>query len=319
MTKKRDLRIVFMGTPDFAVATLKNLLDHNYNVVSVITAPDRPAGRGRKLKSSAVKEFALENDLKIMQPTNLKSEEFIEELTSLKANLQIIVAFRMLPKVVWDMPEYGTFNLHASLLPNYRGAAPIHWAIINGEEKTGVTTFFIDEKIDTGAIIMKEETDVAKDATVGKLHDKLMDIGSDLVIKTVRLIENDKVETTIQPKSEDLKTAYKLNRDNCKIDWNQNLDLIYNKIRGLNPFPTAWCYLNNAEDEKLSVKVYGVSKIEELHNYENGTIKIYDNEIKVACKNGFINIKELQLPNKRKMYAKSLLNGFEFNKNAKML
>ncbi|ARV08219.1 methionyl-tRNA formyltransferase [Winogradskyella sp. PC-19] len=319
MTKKRDLRIVFMGTPDFAVATLKNLLDHNYNVVSVITAPDRPAGRGRKLKSSAVKEFALANDLKIMQPTNLKSEEFIEELTSLKANLQIIVAFRMLPKVVWDMPEYGTFNLHASLLPNYRGAAPIHWAIINGEEKTGVTTFFIDEKIDTGAIIMKKETDVAKDATVGKLHDKLMDIGSDLVIKTVRLIENDKVETTIQPKSEDLKTAYKLNRDNCKIDWNQNLDLIYNKIRGLNPFPTAWCYLNNAEDEKISVKVYGVSKIEELHNYENGTIKISDNEIKVACKNGFINIKELQLPNKRKMDAKSLLNGFEFNKNAKML
>lgn len=319
MTKKRDLRIVFMGTPDFAVATLKNLLDHNYNVVGVITAPDRPAGRGRKLKSSAVKEFALANDLKIMQPTNLKSEEFIEELTSLKANLQIIVAFRMLPKVVWEMPEYGTFNLHASLLPNYRGAAPIHWAIINGEEKTGVTTFFIDEKIDTGAIIMKEETDVAKDATVGKLHDKLMDIGSDLVIKTVRLIEKDKVETTIQPKSEDLKTAYKLNRDNCKIDWNQNLDLIYNKIRGLNPFPTAWCYLDNAEDEKLSVKVYGVSKIEELHNYENGTIKIYDNEIKVACKNGFINIKELQLPNKRKMDAKSLLNGFEFNKNAKML
>ena len=245
-----------MGTPDFAVATLKNLLDHNYNVVGVITAPDRPAGRGRKLKSSAVKKFALENHLKIMQPTNLKSEDFILELQSLNANLQIIVAFRMLPKVVWDMPEYGTFNLHASLLPNYRGAAPIHWAIINGEVKTGVTTFFIDDKIDTGAIIMKEEKDITKDETVGGLHDKLMDIGSDLVIKTLKLIEADEIKTTIQPENQDLKTAYKLNRENCKINWNKNLNHIYNKIRGLNPFPTAWCYLDNGDGKKLSIKIY---------------------------------------------------------------
>ncbi|WP_375236118.1 methionyl-tRNA formyltransferase [Winogradskyella sp.] len=319
MTKQRDLRIVFMGTPDFAVATLKNLLDHNYNVVGVITAPDRPAGRGRKLKSSAVKKFALENHLKIMQPTNLKSEDFIKELQSLNANLQIIVAFRMLPKVVWDMPEYGTFNLHASLLPNYRGAAPIHWAIINGEVKTGVTTFFIDDKIDTGAIIMKEEKDITKDETVGELHDKLMDIGSDLVIKTLKLIEADKIKTTIQPEDQDLKTAYKLNRENCKINWNENLNHIYNKIRGLNPFPTAWCYLDNGDDKKLSIKIYGVSKTEELHNSENGTVIITDNKIKVACKNGFINIKELQLPNKRKMDSVSLLNGFKFHENAKML
>lgn len=319
MTKQRDLRIVFMGTPDFAVATLKNLLDHNYNVVGVITAPDRPAGRGRKLKSSAVKKFALENHLKIMQPTNLKSEDFIKELQSLNANLQIIVAFRMLPKVVWDMPEYGTFNLHASLLPNYRGAAPIHWAIINGEVKTGVTTFFIDDKIDTGAIIMKEEKDITKDETVGGLHDKLMDIGSDLVIKTLKLIEADKIKTTIQPEDQDLKTAYKLNRENCKINWNENLNHIYNKIRGLNPFPTAWCYLDNGDDKKLSIKIYGVSKTEELHNSENGTVIITDNKIKVACKNGFINIKELQLPNKRKMDSVSLLNGFKFHENAKML
>ena len=319
MTKQRDLRIVFMGTPDFAVATLKNLLDHNYNVVGVITAPDRPAGRGRKLKSSAVKKFALENHLKIMQPTNLKSEDFILELQSLNANLQIIVAFRMLPKVVWDMPEYGTFNLHASLLPNYRGAAPIHWAIINGEVKTGVTTFFIDDKIDTGAIIMKEEKDITKDETVGGLHDKLMDIGSDLVIKTLKLIEADEIKTTIQPENQDLKTAYKLNRENCKINWNKNLNHIYNKIRGLNPFPTAWCYLDNGDGKKLSIKIYGVSKTEELHNSENGTVIITDNKIKVACKNGFINIKELQLPNKRKMDSVSLLNGFKFHENAKML
>lgn len=318
MTKKRDIRIVFMGTPDFAVQTLKTILDHNYKVVGVITAPDRPAGRGQKLKSSAVKAFALEHDLKILQPTNLKSEAFIEELKSLNANLQIIVAFRMLPKVVWQMPEYGTFNLHASLLPNYRGAAPIHWAIINGEEKTGVTTFFIDEKIDTGAIILKEETKIAQTETVGQLHDKLMHIGSDLVVKTIQQIETDTVRTTIQPKSEDLKTAYKLNRNNCKIDWNENLDTIYNKIRGLNPFPTAWCFLEY-NTEKLAIKLYGVSKLKELHNLENGAIKIDDNEIKVACKNGFIIIKELQLPNKRKMNSKDLLNGYNFENNAKLL
>lgn len=318
MNIKRDLRIVFMGTPDFAVATLKTLIDHNYNVVGVLTAPDKPAGRGRKLKSSAVKEFALANNLNILQPTNLKSDAFIEDLAALNANLQIIVAFRMLPKVVWQMPEYGTFNLHASLLPNYRGAAPIHWAIINGEEKTGVTTFFIDEKIDTGAIILKEEIDIAPDETVGTLHDKLMAIGSQLVITTVQHIETDTATTHIQPKTEDLKTAYKLNRDNCKIDWSLSLDPIYNKIRGLNPFPTAWCYLDNGE-ENVSVKLYNVSKVKEMHNYSFGSIIIIDNEIKVACTDGYIKIEELQLPGKRKMDAKSLLNGFEFQKNAKLL
>ena len=186
MTTKRDMRIVFMGTPDFAVATLKSLLDHNYNIVGIITAPDKPAGRGRKLRASAVKQFALEHNLNILQPINLKAESFIEELESLKANLQIIVAFRMLPKVVWQMPQYGTFNLHASLLPQYRGAAPIHWAIINGETETGATTFFIDEKIDTGAIIMSQSTSIGHDTTVGELHDDLMVLGSELVIKTVK-------------------------------------------------------------------------------------------------------------------------------------
>lgn len=319
MTQKRDLRIVFMGTPDFAVATLKALLDNNYNVVGVITAPDRKAGRGQKLKSSAVKEFAQKHNLNILQPTNLKAESFIEELKALKANLQIIVAFRMLPKVVWQMPEFGTFNLHASLLPQYRGAAPIHWAIINGEKKTGVTTFFIDEKIDTGAIILSEETNIKEDTTVGQLHDELMAIGSKLVVTTVKLIEEGNVTTTIQPKSEDLKTAYKLNRDNCKIDWSEDLDTIYNKIRGLNPFPTAWCYLDNEEEKPLSVKLYGVEKIYEPHNFEAGLIFSDKNELKVSCQGGYIKVKEMQLPGKRKMDVKSLLNGFEFSKNAKLL
>ncbi|WP_411895465.1 methionyl-tRNA formyltransferase [Winogradskyella sp. A2] len=319
MTAKRDIRIVFMGTPDFAVATLKSLLDHNYNVVGVITAADKPAGRGRKLRASAVKQFAVEHNLKILQPTNLKAESFIEELQSLNANLQIVVAFRMLPKVVWQMPEYGTFNLHASLLPQYRGAAPIHWAIINGETETGATTFFIDEKIDTGAIIMSESIAIGEDTTVGELHDDLMVLGSELVIKTVQLIETDDVNTTIQSKSDDLKTAYKLNRDNCKIDWSDSLDAIFNKIRGLNPFPAAWCYLDNNDEGPLTVKLFAVEKRKDKHNLSSGQLIVNKEKIEVACKNGFIIIKEIQLPGKRKMDVKSLLNGFTFAKTAKLL
>ena len=319
MTEKRDLRIIFMGTSDFAVATLKALIDNNYNVVGVITAPDRPAGRGQKLRASAVKQFALEHNLKIMQPKNLKADTFIEELKSLNANLQIIVAFRMLPKVVWNMPEYGTFNLHASLLPQYRGAAPIHWAIINGETKTGVTTFFIDEKIDTGAIILSKEAAIKDDTTVGELHDELMAIGSDLVIETVELIATNSVSTIIQPKKEDLKTAYKLNRDNCKIDWSESLDTIYNKIRGLNPFPTAWCYLDNKNEEQLTIKIYKVEKLKDNHRYKDGLIFSTKDELKVACEGGYIIIKEIQLPGKRKMDVKSLLNGFHFSESAKLL
>jgi methionyl-tRNA formyltransferase len=319
MTEKRDLRIVFMGTPDFAVATLKALIDHNYKVVGVITAPDKPAGRGQKLRASAVKEFALEQNLNILQPTNLKAESFLEELKALNANLQIIVAFRMLPKVVWQMPEYGTFNLHASLLPQYRGAAPIHWAIINGETKTGVTTFFIDEKIDTGAVIKSEETTIENKTTVGELHDDLMSIGSALVIKTVEQIENDTVKTKIQPQTEDLKTAYKLNRDNCKVDWSQPINTIYNKIRGLNPFPTAWCLLDNGEEKQLSVKIYGIEKVEEAHSFEAGKLITTKDELKVACKDGYIKILEIQLPGKRKMEVKSLLNGYNFSESAKLL
>lgn len=308
-----------MGTPDFAVATLKALIDHNYNVVGVITAPDRPAGRGQKLKASAVKEFSVKQNLTVLQPTNLKNEAFLNELKALDANLQIIVAFRMLPKVVWQMPAYGTFNLHASLLPQYRGAAPIHWAIINGETKTGVTTFFIDEKIDTGAIIMHKEALIKHDTTVGELHDELMTIGSELVIETVKQIETDSVQTTIQAQHEDLKTAYKLNRDNCKIDWSQSLDTIYNKIRGLNPFPTAWSYLDNDNGEPLTVKIYGVTKEETAHTYEDGTIISTKETVSVACQGGYINLEEIQLPGKRKMDIKSLLNGFQFSESAKLL
>ncbi len=307
-----------MGTPDFAVATLKTLVENEYNVVGVITAPDKPAGRGRKLNESAVKKYALSKGLHLLQPTNLKNEDFVEELRSLNANLQVVVAFRMLPSVVWEMPKYGTFNLHASLLPDYRGAAPIHWAIINGETKTGVTTFFIDEKIDTGAIILKEEEAINDDDTVGKLHDRLMILGSRLVLKTVKLIEEGNVNTTIQPKSSGLKTAYKLNRVNCKIDWSQELHTIYNKIRGLNPFPTAWCYLENG-DEQLAVKIFEVEKESKIHENSTGSIQVLNGELRVAVSGGYIHIKEIQLPGKRKMEVKSLLNGYKIEENAKML
>jgi methionyl-tRNA formyltransferase len=284
----------------------------------VITAPDKPAGRGQKLNESAVKTYALSKGLYILQPTNLKDPDFIYELQALQANLQIVVAFRMLPEVVWNMPKYGTFNLHASLLPDYRGAAPIHWAIINGETKTGVTTFFIDEKIDTGAIILQEEIDIEPDETVGSLHDKLMDLGSALVLKTVKRIENGTVSTVVQLKSEHLKTAYKLNKDNCKIDWKLSLDAIFNKIRGLNPFPGAWCDLKNGENE-LTIKLFGVGKELQQHTFEPGKVITDKNSLKVAVKEGFISIHEIQLPGKRKMDIKSLLNGFQFYEDAKML
>ena len=313
----KDLRIVFMGTPDFAVASLKALVDNQYNVVGVITAPDKPAGRGRKLNESAVKKYAKENNLNILQPTNLKSEEFLEELKSLNANLQIVVAFRMLPKVVWQMPQYGTFNLHASLLPNYRGAAPINWAIINGETKTGVSTFFIDEKIDTGEMILQEEVDIHPEENAGSLHDKLMTIGSKLILKTVALIKNGHVKTKPQVDTDGIKTAYKLNRDNCKIDWNDSIDNIYNLIRGLSPYPAAWCSLLNGEEE-LDVKIYEAEKEILSHSETIGSIISNKKELKVCVSNGYINIKEMKLPGKRTMDIKSLLNGYTFKPNAKM-
>ena len=220
----RDLRIVFMGTPDFAVATLDALIIAKFNVVGVVTAPDKPAGRGQKIQQSPVKNYALEHNLTVLQPSNLKSEEFITQLKSLNANLQIVVAFRMLPKEVWKLPEYGTFNLHASLLPNYRGAAPINWAIINGETKTGVTTFFIDEKIDTGNIILQEEVTIGSDENLGELHDKLMEVGSKLVVKTVRQIEKGTVKTFKQPEIEE-KPAPKIFTETCKI----NLNALFNE------------------------------------------------------------------------------------------
>ncbi|WP_159023965.1 methionyl-tRNA formyltransferase [Formosa sp. L2A11] len=314
----KKLNIVFMGTPDFAVSTLKTLVENKYNIVGVITAPDKPAGRGRKLNESAVKQYAVSQNLTVLQPTNLKNEDFLAELKGLNANLNIVVAFRMLPKVVWDMPELGTFNLHASLLPNYRGAAPINWAIINGDTKTGVSTFFIDEEIDTGEMIQQESVIIAPNENAGELHDKLMHLGSKLVLKTVKQIEAEEVITTPQIENSDLKTAYKLNRDNCKIDWNASITDIHNKIRGLSPYPAAWCILENGDDA-LDVKIYEASMELEPHDFEIGSIQNTKKEIKVAVAGGFIHINYMKLPGKRNMQAKDLLNGYEFKTGAKLL
>lgn len=308
------LRIVFMGTPEFAVGILDTILKNNYEVVGVITAADKPAGRGQKIKYSDVKEYALQHNLHLLQPTNLKDEGFLAELKALDANLQIVVAFRMLPKVVWEMPELGTFNLHASLLPNYRGAAPINWAIINGETKTGVTTFFIDDKIDTGAMILSSEIEISPEENAGELHDRLMNLGSKTVVETLALIEKGNVVTTIQKDNDNIKTAYKLDKDNCKIDWSKSATEIHNLIRGLSPYPAAWCYFKD-NGQEWNVKIYGAQIIEESHQEPIGKVISTKKEMKIAVQDGFIQILQLQFPGKKKMSTSELLNGLTISEN----
>lgn len=310
------LRIVFMGTPEFAVGILDTLINNNYNVVGVITAADKPAGRGQKIKYSAVKEYALANNLSLLQPTNLKDESFLAELKALDANLQIVVAFRMLPEVVWRMPKLGTFNLHASLLPNYRGAAPINWAIINGDTKTGVTTFFIDDKIDTGAMILSSEIEIAPDENAGQLHDRLMHLGSSTVIETLALIEKGNVTTTIQKEDPEIKTAYKLNKENCKIDWTKPTIEIYNLIRGLSPYPSAWCFISD-QNEEWNVKIHETKMTVEQHNNATGILICTKKEMKIATKDGYIQVLSIQFPGKKKMSTPELLNGMAFSEHAK--
>ena len=295
-----------MGTPEFAVGILDTIIKNNYDVVGVITAADKPAGRGQKIKYSAVKEYAIEHNLKLLQPTNLKDENFLNELKTLEANLQVVVAFRMLPEVVWKMPKYGTFNLHASLLPNYRGAAPINWAIINSEIKTGVTTFFIDDKIDTGAMIMSSEIEISPNENAGGLHDRLMEIGSETVIKTLTLIQKSEVTTTLQEESF---------KENCKIDWTKSGRTIHNLIRGLSPYPTAWCIFKD-QNEEWNVKIYESKFIPEKHNLDKGSIISSKKELKIVVQDGFIEILCLQFPGKKKMKTSDFLNGINFSEQA---
>lgn len=314
----KELRVVFMGTPDFAVETLKYILDNGFNVVGVVTAPDRPAGRGRKLQESAVKKFAIEKHLRLLQPTNLKDEDFIKALGALQANVQVVVAFRMLPKVVWSMPELGTFNLHASLLPAYRGAAPINWALINGEKQTGVTTFFIDDKIDTGEIIAQQSVSIGLNENAGQLHDRLMILGAELVVETLKRISSGDVDTKAQSQTGSEKTAHKLQKDNTKINWNTSSAEIYNLIRGLSPYPAAWTVLDNGDDNEMILKVYDTSVILKEHSLSPGTVLVEQKQVMVASTDGFVILNEIQLAGKRRMAIKDVLNGFSFNPEAKM-
>ncbi len=297
-----------MGTPEFAVGILDSILQNDYDVVAIITAPDRPAGRGQKIKFSAVKEFAMQKELPILQPTNLKDETFLEELKSFRANLQIVVAFRMLPEVVWKMPTLGTFNLHASLLPQYRGAAPINWALINGDKKTGVTTFFIDNKIDTGAIILSKMLEIPENENAGALHDRLMILGSEAVVETLNIISKKEVSLTIQPLEGNLKTAYKLNKDNTRIDWNQSASVVHNLVRGLSPYPSAWTKFDDGTKE-YDVKIYGTSTSEDSSDGKVGEIKTDKKSMLIKTADAWIEIASIQFPGKKRMEMDSFLNG----------
>ena len=306
---KQDLRIVYLGTPEFAVASLKALVEGGYNVVAVVTMPDKPAGRGHQLQFSDVKKYALSVGLPVLQPEKLKDEAFLEELRSYHADLQIVVAFRMLPEVVWAMPRLGTFNLHASLLPQYRGAAPINWAVMNGDKETGATTFMLKHEIDTGNMIMQEKIAIGEEENVGSVHDRLMAMGTELVTRTVDLIiecENKGIAlpTTPQPEIAELRPAPKLFKETCEIRFNEmTAEQVHDFVRGLSPYPAAWCNLTIKGQAFENVKIFSV----EIAEYRNTGIS--KNDIVIPCREGAVRILELQAPGKKRMDAKSFLNG----------
>lgn len=315
---KDNMRVLFMGTPEFAVHILDKIKRAGYQIVGVVTTPDKPAGRGQKMHTSAVKKYAQKHNLAIYQPTNLKSDEFQKDLQELNPDVSVVVAFRMLPKSVWNFPAYGTFNLHASLLPQYRGAAPINWAIINGEKETGVTTFFLDENIDTGHIIFQDHVFITAKDNAGTLHDKLMESGANLVVSTLDAIRNNTIEVIQQENHATLKPAPKLNSENTQIDWGKSVQEIQNLIRGLNPYPVAYTYFKNGE-AKMRCKIFEVGIEKADHSHPIGKVMISKNSFKVAAADGWVEILEMQLPGKRKMGIKDILNGLQINADPKML
>ena len=307
----KPLRIIFMGTPEFAVASLQILVENNFQVVAVITAPDKPQGRGRKISHSPVKSFALKHDIPVLQPTNLKNLDFLDKLRSYQADLQVVVAFRMLPEAVWDMPTEGTFNLHASYLPQYRGAAPINWAVINGETETGVTTFMIRHEIDTGNILFQEKAPIYPDDTAGTLYERLMQKGARLVLKTVTAISQDQYTLTPQEKITDLKPAPKIHRKNCKIDWQQPAEQIRNFVRGLSPYPAAWTKLTLSSGEKKNCKIFSVISTKQTNETLTPGEFTTDNKsyLHVQTQDYLLTVEELQLEGKRRMSVDEFLRG----------
>lgn len=315
--KKEQLRIVYMGTPDFAVESLRRLVEGGYNIVGVVTMPDKPMGRhGSVLQPSPVKQYAVGHGLKVLQPERLKNETFVEELRSLQADLQIVVAFRMLPEIVWNMPRLGTFNLHASLLPQYRGAAPINWAVINGDTETGITTFFLKHEIDTGEIIDQVRIPINSNDDVEAVHDRLMMLGGDLVVKTVDALLNGTVTTVPQEElmhdNEPLRPAPKIFKETCKIDWSKGAKRAYDFVRGLSPYPAAWTELVNEKGERLTLKVFKASmELDPSTQHPTGTL-LTDNKthLSIALPDGYIHLESLQLAGKKRMDVQDFLRGF---------
>lgn len=307
---KKDLRIVYMGTPEFAVEPLKRLVEEGYNVVGVVTMPDKPAGRGQHLQESPVKKYALEEDIPILQPEKLRDEDFLVQLKMWQADIQVVVAFRMLPEVVWNMPRLGTFNLHASLLPQYRGAAPINWAIINGEKETGVTTFFLKHEIDTGNIILQRSTPIHDEDNVGTLYNRLMNMGADLVVETMERITMGDVSTIPQDDSVAVNPAPKIFKEDCKINWNKSAVELHNFVRGLSPYPAACTEVKNDKDQVLSLKVLETEVIDQTVSEQPGTL-VSDGkkQIYFATEEGYLSVKKLQLAGKKAMTTEELLRG----------
>lgn len=317
MMKKEDLRIVFMGTPEFAVGTLQRLVEGGYHVVAVVTQPDKPVGRHQDtLQPSQVKLYAQAKGLPVLQPVKMKDPEFVEQLRSFQADLQVVVAFRMLPEVVWAMPRFGTFNVHAALLPQYRGAAPINWAVINGETQTGVTTFFLDHDIDTGRIIMQKPFEIEDDFNVENVYDGLMELGAEIAVETIdRILDGDgKVESLPQeemiPVGTELHPAPKIFKETCEINWNQEAKKVYDFIRGLSPYPGAWTTLVSPEGKETVLKVYAASKTEDTTKEPVGALLTAKNRLMVATGDGLLNLEEVQLAGKKRMKAADFLNGF---------
>ena len=311
-TPGKKLRIVYMGTPDFAVAPLRRLVEEGYQIVTVVTMPDKPAGRGLKLQESAVKRYAAEAGLPVLQPEKLKNPEFVAQFRALNADLAIVIAFRMLPEIIWNSPRLGTFNLHASLLPQYRGAAPINWAIINGESQTGVTTFMLNHEIDKGDILGQRKVTITAEDNAGTLHDKLMNTGVDLVLETVESIASGTARPITQSSVSPRHDAPKIFKDDCRIEWGKTGETIRNLIRGLSPYPAAWSMLNRAAGESLSVKIFDTQFEKSIHSQQPGQI-VSDGKkyIKVACSDGYIQIKDLQLAGKKRMTTEEFLRGFK--------
>jgi len=317
MMKKEDLRIVFMGTPEFAVGTLQRLVEGGYHVVAVVTQPDKPVGRHQDtLQPSQVKLYAQAKGLPVLQPVKMKDPEFVEQLRSFQADLQVVVAFRMLPEVVWAMPRFGTFNVHAALLPQYRGAAPINWAVINGETQTGVTTFFLDHDIDTGRIIMQKPFEIEDDFNVENVYDGLMELGAEIAVETIdRILDGDgKVESLPQeemiPVGTELHPAPKIFKETCEINWNQEAKKVYDFIRGLSPYPGAWTTLVSREGKETVLKVYAASKTGDTTKEPVGALLTAKNRLMVATGDGLLNLEEVQLAGKKRMKAADFLNGF---------